>query len=261
MLGIAGLVLCSLIRCEIDHGIEPIRSGISGTIHYIGKWPKNTAEVRIVAATKFPPTDINDLIIGDILPIGGDTAAYTFYVDPGEYYLGLVWRERNQAWGIQSIFGIYLEQGNPFSPGAIMVPDQNTIIAGKDITGDFAHARRATASSISGMVKFNGAWPPNVENFMVIASTQFPPQSLLDFSFSSLLPAYVDTANYFIAASPNTYRAVGVVLKIKEQPWAMDNIVGILLKPGTFELQEIIVPTETSQIKGVNIDVYFSGLQ
>ncbi|MCU0644047.1 MAG: hypothetical protein MUC94_07265 [bacterium] len=255
----AGLAFVILISCEMDHGIEPIRSGISGTIHYVGDWPQNTAEVRIVAATKFPPTDLNDLIIGDILATGGDSAAYTFYLDPGEYYLGLVWRKRNAAWGIQSIFGIYLEQGNPFSPGLIAVPDQKTIINGKDITADFAHAKRATTSSISGTVKFNGNWPQNVENFMVIASTQFPPQSLLDFAFSSLLPANVDSTNFSISAAPDTYRAIGVVIKIVDKPWALDNIVGILLKPGSFELQEIVVPTDTSQIAGVNINVYFSG--
>jgi hypothetical protein len=81
----------------------------------------------------------------------------------------------------------------------------------------------------------------------------------LDFAFSSLLPANVDSANYFITAAPDTYRAIGVVIKIIDKPWALDNIVGILLKPNSFELQEIVVPTETSQIAGVNINVYFSG--
>ena len=251
------LTILSFVRCEMDHGIEPIRSGISGTIHYAGNWPKNTAEVRIVAATKFPPTDLNDLIIGDILPNGGDSTNYTFYLDPGDYYLGLVWRERDAAWGIQSIFGIYFESGDPFSPGLITVPDRKTIIQGKNILANFVYAKRATQSSIAGTVKFNGTWPQNVENFMVIASTQFPPQSLLDFSFSSLLPANVDSADFFIAASPEVYRAIGVVIKIIDRPWAMDNIVGILLKPGSFELQEITVPTDTSQITGININVYF----
>jgi hypothetical protein len=255
----AGLAMVILISCEMDHGIEPIRSGISGTIHYLGDWPQNTAEVRIVAATKFPPTDLNDLIIGDILATGVDSAAYTFYLDPGEYYLGLVWRERNAAWGIQSIFGIYTEPDTILAPSLITIADDTTIVAGKDFTADFAYARRASESSISGSVKFNGTWPQNIENFMVIASTQFPPQSLLDFAFSSLLPANVDSANYSISAAPDTYRAIGVVIKIVDKPWALDNIVGILLKPNSFELQEIVVPTDSSQIAGVNINVYFSG--
>lgn len=256
---VISLPILFLFDCGMDHGIEPIRSGISGTIHYVGNWPQNTAEVRIVAATKFPPTDLNDLIIGDILPNGNDSSAYTFYLDPGDYYLGLVWRGRDAAWGIQSIFGIYLEAGESFSPGLITVPDNKTIINGIDITADFAHAKQASESSISGSVKFNGAWPPNVENFMVIASTQFPPQSLLDFSFSSLLPANIDSADFFISAAPDIYRAIGVVIKIIDTPWALDNIVGILLKPNSFELQEIVVPTDTSKIEGVNISVYFSG--
>ncbi len=248
-----------ILMCKMDHGLEPIRSGISGTIKYIGKWPANTAELRIVAATKFPPTDVNDLIIGDVLPIGGDSTVYTFYLDPGDYYLGLVWREREASWGIQSIFGIYTEPDNAFSPGLITIPDDATIVTGKDIIADFAHAKRASNSNISGKIKFIGNWPEQVENLMVIASTQFPPESLLDFAFSNLLPAYVDSIDYFIPAAPDTYQAVGAVIKLVDQPWALENIVGLLFKPNSLELQEVIVPDEDSQVKGVNLTVYFRG--
>ncbi|MDZ7334034.1 MAG: hypothetical protein ONB33_04715 [candidate division KSB1 bacterium] len=236
--------------CSLDHGLEPIRSGIQGTIKYIGKWPQNTAEVRIVAATKFPPTDINDLIIGDILPIGGDSTIYTFYLAPGDYYVGLVWRERNAAWGIQSIFGIYTEPGNAFAPASIHVPDDRTIVTGKDIIADFAYARKATNSSISGTIKFLGQWPAGSENCMVIATTKFPPATLLDLAFSGLQPANVDSLNYFIPASPGLYRAVGVVIKKVNQPWALENVVGLLLK-------DIVVATDSSQVTNVNFVVYF----
>lgn len=249
-----------ILMCKMDHGLEPIRSGISGTIKYIGKWPANTAEIRIVAATKFPPTDVNDLIIGDVLPIGGDSTVYTFYLDPGDYYLGLVWREREASWGIQSIFGIYTEPGEFFTPGLITIPDEKTLIPDKDIIADFSYARKSSNSSISGAVTFIGNWPPEkVENFMVIASTRFPPQSLLDFNFSGLLPAYIDSIEYFIPAAPDTYQALGVVIKIVDQPWALENIVGLLFKPNSLELQEIIVPNDDSQIKGVDITVHFRG--
>lgn len=253
----AGFLL--ILNCAMDHGLEPIRSGISGTITYLGKWPPKTAEVRIVAATKFPPTDINDLIIGDVLPVGGDSTVYTFYLAPGNYYLGLVWREAEASWGIQSIFGIYVEKGNPFSPGLITIPDDRTITTGKDIVADFANAKRATTSRIAGKVSFSGKWPENVENFMVIASKRFPPESLLDFSFSNLQPGYVDSANYYIPAAPDTYRAIGVVIKLANQPWALENIVGLLFKPNSFEPQPVIVPTEESQVEGVNLSVYFRG--
>ncbi|UCE07337.1 MAG: hypothetical protein JSW07_04705, partial [bacterium] len=239
------------------HGLEPIRSGISGTIKYIGKWPANTAEVRIVAATKFPPTDINDLIIGDILPLGGDSTDYSFYLEPGDYYLGIVWREREAPWGIQSIFGIYTAPDNAFTPAVITVPDDTTMVTGKDIIADFSYAKKASNSSISGTITFIGNWPENVENVMVIGSTQFPPESLLDFAFSSLLPAYVDSADYFIQAVPDTYKAIGAIIKIADQSWALENIIGLLLKPNSLELQEVIVPDENSQVQDVDLIVYF----
>ncbi len=238
------------LTCEMNHGLEPIRSGISGTIKYIGKWPQNTAEVRIIAATKFPPSDLNDLIIGDILPIGGDSTIYTFYLSPGDYYLGLVWRERDASWGIQSIFGIYTTPGNALSPAAISIPDEKSIVTGKDIVADFAYAKKASSSSISGKISFIGNWPEQSENFMVIAATKFPPTSLLDMAFTGLQPAYVDSINYSISAAPATYHVVGVVIKKVNQSWALENLVGLLLK-------DIIVPTDTSAIKGVDFPVFF----
>jgi hypothetical protein len=106
-------------------------------------------------------------------------------------------------------------------------------------------------------VRFVGQWPENIEGFMVIASTTFPPITLLDFSFSSIRPGYVDSTDYFISASPDTFLAVGVVMKLINQPWALENIVGILLKENSFQPQEVIVPTETSQIENVDFTVYF----
>lgn len=241
-----------VLTCQMEHGLEPIRSGISGTIKYLGKWPQNTAEVRIVGSTKFPPSDLNDLIIGDILPIGGDSTIYTFYLDPGDYYVGLVWRERDAAWGIQSIFGIYIESDTVLTPSLITIPDDTTIVTGKDIIADFAYARRASKSSISGTITFIGEWPENVENFMVIATSdkQLSPKSLFELAFSGLYPAYVDTIDYSVYAAPGTYHAVIVIIKWVDQPWALKDIRGLLVK-------EIIVPTEDSKIDSVDFPVYF----
>lgn len=239
-----------LLTCEMDHGLEPIRSGISGTIKYIGKWPPNTGEVRLVASTKFPPTDEKELIIGDILPTGIDSTDYIFYLKPGDYYIGLVWREREATWGIQSIFSIYTDPGNTFSPGLITIPDDTTIVRGMNLIADFSYAKKASNSSISGKIKFVGDWPEQVENFMVIAGVQFPPISLLDLAFSGLQPAYIDSIEYTVAAAPGTYRAVGVVLKKVDQPWALEDVVGLLLK-------EISVPTDSTAVKGIDFTVFF----
>ena len=245
--------------CQMDHGLEPIRSGISGTIHYIGEWPENTAEIRIVATKTFPPNDVNDLIIGDVLPLSGDSTKYFFYLEPGDYYLGLVWRGHDTAWGIQSIFGIYFEPDQPFSPGQINVPDASIMVDEKNIEADFSKAKAVSASKITGTLRFSGAWPDSVEDVRVIASLEFPPTSLLDLSFSNGIPAYVDSASYYIPVSPGIYKAVGVVIKQKNQPWSVNNIVALYLKENSFLWQEVVVPTEESQIEEVDIDVVFRG--
>ena len=257
--GFFSLLSILFLTCQMDHGLEPIRSGISWIIHYQGNWPDNTAEVRIVAATKFPPNDINDLIIGDVLPIGNDSTEYNFYVDPGNYYLGLVWREYNSAWGIQSIFGIYFVPGEPFTPGLINVPDASTMVRGIDIEADFSKARKVSDSQIAGTVYFSGTWPKEVEDVRVIASLVFPPTSLLDLSFSNGLPAYIDYAAYFISVSPGTYKAIGVVIKQVDKPWSVNNIVGLLFKENSLELQEVIVPSEDSKISGIDLHIIFRG--
>ena len=256
---IISIFLFLIFACQMDHGLEPIRSGISGTIHYIGEMPQNTAEVRIVAATKFPPTDVNDLIIGDVLPLGGDSTVYNFYLEPGNYYLALVWREHDSAWGIQSIFGIYFVPGEPFTPGEINVPDASTLVTKKDIEADFSKAKKVSESQIAGTVRFTGTWPDGVEDVRVIASLEFPPTSLLDLSFSNGIPAYVDSASYYLPVAPGIYKAVGVVIKKENEPWSVNNIVGLLFKENSFVLQEVVVPTEDSQVQGIDINVAFRG--
>ena len=74
------LILLALIACDSDHGLEPIRSNIQGTITYVGDWPAPATEVRLVTATKFPPSGVSDLIIGESIPLTGDSYDYNFYL-------------------------------------------------------------------------------------------------------------------------------------------------------------------------------------
>lgn len=250
---ISMLMILLFVGCESDHGLEPTRSGISGTITYVGDWPENTAEVRIVAATSFPPNSVEDLIIGDLMPVGGDSTEYNFWVNPGDYYLGLVWRGRDSAWGIQSIFAIYFEPGETFMPSMITVPDRQTVVANKDMVADFSRARVASESRISGTITFEGEWPANVEEVRVIASSKSimsSSLSLLDLSFSGSLPAYQDAVNYEISVSPDTYKTLAVLIKIQDQEWSIENVVGLYLNP-------VEVPTATSHVEDVDFTVTF----
>ena len=63
---------------------------------------------------------------------------------------------------------------------------------------------------------------------MVIASSNFPPESLLDLSFSALIPPNIDSTDFFIPVPPDTFKAVVAVLKIENQSWVLDNIIGLL---------------------------------
>ena len=73
---ISSLISLVLVACQSDHGLEPIRSNIQGVISYSGEWPAPVEEVRLVTASKFPPSGVSDLIIGESIPLDGNSYDY-----------------------------------------------------------------------------------------------------------------------------------------------------------------------------------------
>jgi hypothetical protein len=50
--------------CQVEKGIEPIRSAIKGTIIFTGEWPLPPVEVVLIAADDYPPAEFSDMILG-----------------------------------------------------------------------------------------------------------------------------------------------------------------------------------------------------
>ncbi len=84
-----------------------------------------------------------------------------------------------------------------------------------------------TQSGIAGVVYFHNQWPEQTDEVIVVASTKFPPTSLEDIIMSEPLPTFVDSASFVIWTNPQTFQAVGVIWKEKDQPWDVTNIIGI----------------------------------
>lgn len=251
----------SIYNCDDDHGLEPIRSNIHGVITYSGDWPTPPAEVRLVAATAFPPSAISDLIIGEPVPLTGDSYEYFFYLKPGTYKLvGIAWRAENSTWDIMSICGLYFEGENKLSPGEIVIATDTSQVKNINIFVDRAKAKKITNTKITGKIKFEGAWPDSIIDVRVIATdhlTIIPLSlpSLLDISFSDGIEVGADSVDYVIKAFPTTYVATGVIFFKSGQTLSENdlfyslNIGGLSLTPYTIE--------EDSTIHGPDFSIKF----
>ncbi|MCD4666146.1 MAG: hypothetical protein K8R68_12825 [Bacteroidales bacterium] len=253
---IASLFSLVFMGCQSDHGLEPIRSNIHGVITYSGEWHSPPAEVRLVSATKFPPSGVSDLIIGESIPVSGDSYDYNFYLKPGAYKLvGVAWREQNSTWDIISICGLYFSGTDSLAPSEVIIPTDTSCVKNINIFVNRSKARRVTDSKIVGSIKFNGAWPDSVEDIRVIATTKFslfPLElpSLLDISFSNGIVPGVDSADYIINAFPATYEATGVVMFKANQSFSLESIIAL-------EQRRYIV-AEDSTVAGPDFTIDFN---
>lgn len=112
-----------------------------------------------------------------------------------------------------------------------------------------------TQSGIAGVVHFQNEWPESTDEVMVVASTKFPPTSLEEIIMSEPLPTFVDSTSFVIWTNPQTFQAVGVVWKEKDQPWDVTNIIGIYFptsdhfSPGT-----VTIPDKNTLVDSITID-------
>lgn len=129
-----------------DHGLEPIREGISGRITYVGAWPDTTEWVRLAVFKKLPPSvfdiPLNPPVFSDTLPRFVSSYDYTLTLAPGTYeWVVLAWKPKKQFAssdfsGLDTL-GMYSNASNPSAPRAIAVPIKD-LLTGVDIVADFA---------------------------------------------------------------------------------------------------------------------------
>lgn len=116
-----------------------------------------------------------------------------------------------------------------------------------------------TKSGIAGSIFFKNAWPNETDQVIVVASTVFPPTSLEDIIMSEPLQTNVDTARYVIWSNPETFAAIGVVWKEKNQPWNVTNIIGIYFPTADhFSPGKVSIPDRNTLIDSINIDADLS---
>lgn len=236
--------------CDGDHGIAPLRSTISGTVTFLGDWPEATAQVVIVASTRFPPTAFTDLILSEPLPIGVSQYDYDLYVPPGTYQLvGVAWRGEDEAWDVNSLVGQYTQQ--------VVVATESSQATGIDITVNF------TRGTISGSVTFQGDWPENAEEVRVVVYQTYPPASFFLMSgYSDPIPLGVSAHGYTVSLAPGTYEWVIVVWRPAGKFWGPDvfpeGYLGMYTSPSDTTRPGQVVVQQAKVSAGINIAVDFA---
>lgn len=259
LLLLLNIILLATFSCDIDTGLAPTKSGISGVIHFQNEWPQETDEVMVVASTKFPPTSLEEIIMSEPLPTFVDSASFTIWTNPQTFKaVGVVWKEKDQPWDVTNIIGIYFPTDDHFSPGAVSIPDRETLVESINIEANLENARLRVDSAIQGMLRINGDWPAGAENVLVVASKTILPTSLLDIVFSSPIEVGFDSLAYYLSVQPGTYRLLGALVTEKDQNIGINSIKGIYKKkPSDFLPGSVVVQTDTTIIENIDIILDF----
>jgi hypothetical protein len=242
------IIFVTGLNCHVDQGLEPVRSAIEGTITFTGSWPGDPAEVRLVSAKKFPPSDISEIDIGEAIPTDVSSYSYTYYVDPGTYpFIGVAWREKDSVWDVLSICGVYFSGSDSLAPSEIVIPSDTSMIQNIDIRVNRSKAHKVTDTKITGSISSSGTWPADITEARVIATTKFSLvptvlPSLLDLAFSDKIVPGTTQTDYVIKAFPGKFVATGVLFFKQGHNLSLTDIIysaqigGLSL--GEYEVQE-----------------------
>jgi hypothetical protein len=245
--------------CHIDTGLEPTKSGFKGTVHFKDKWPENTDQVIVVASTKFPPTVITEIVLGEPLPLFQDSVQYEIYTPPEKFAaVGVVWKEKDQPWDVTNIIGIYFDSPNHFVPGSIDIKNREEMIDSVNITAELSKAKRKVDSRVQGRIIVKGQWPPLAESVLVAASHTILPSSLLDISFGFPIAAPFDTTDYSLPIQPGSYALIGALVIETGASIGFESIKGIYKKkPTDFLPGTVKIGTDTTIVKNIDILIDF----
>ncbi len=253
--------LGSALYCGLDSGLEPTRSGFRGTVRFKNNWPEQTDQLMVVAATKFPPTAITEIVMGDPLPLFVDSAEYAVYTPPAKFAaVGVVWKEKNQPWDVTNIIGFYFPTEDHWTPGSVEIKNRDSMVDSVDIVADLSKAKRKVASTLEGTLKVQGTWPSAAQSVLIAALTALPSpkSSLLDVSFGIPIIAGFDSTVYIMSIQPGTYLLITALVIEENAPIGLQSIRGIYKKKPTDFFSPVTVPTDTSHIKDINITIDFS---
>jgi hypothetical protein len=254
------LPLLTIPSCDFNSGLQPTRSGFRGKIYFQNSWPPQTDQVIVVAATKFPPTSITEIVMGDPLPLFQDSTTYELYTPPQSFAaIGVVWKQKNQPWDVTNIIGIYFDSDDHFTPGKITLSNRDQMLENMDLVADLSKAKLQVSSGIEGMLHIKGAWPVAAQSILMAASKPILPSSLLDISLGQPMAVPFDSTRFFINLQPGTYRLIGALLIEQGVDLSISSLAGIYYKKaGDLFPGSITIPNDTTRVRGMHITIDFN---
>jgi len=138
------IVLLFIFSCNVGHGLKPESSektgktGISGTITFIGNWHPDTYEVRIAVLKKYPPESMFHIsAFSDPIPEEVYTYEYILELQPGTYKgVVVAWRSLEIIFDPDYVLGFYKESPQDSLPAQVTVKE-GELTKNIDITADF----------------------------------------------------------------------------------------------------------------------------
>jgi len=268
--GILGACLL-LSACKIDHGLAPLKTRIRGKILFQGPTPPEyVAEVRVVAAKRFPPENLtSDVIFSERLPFDPqkdparlDTVRYELVAEARTYpAVGVLWRRAGAPWELTNILGIYTDPLQ-FAPKPVTVDETNPVVEGVDILANWDLAFRD--AYIQGTIYFRGTWPEDTE---ILALGMFPiiPKTAVEFltikALDITIPLFREEPySYRTPVASGVYKFIAVFWKGRNTSIFDIRAIGFYACPGDslLPLSVAVQPGETKT--GVDIVVDFSHL-
>lgn len=267
------LLLVGMVQfsgCDFNHGVEPIRTKITGAIIFDGIPPWYAREARVVLAKKFPPDNLlTDLVYSDPLPFNKDdtrthpdTVRYELVAQAGVYpAVGVLWRRSGQPWDIANVIGLYVSQ-TELSPKSVVIDDATPIVSGVDVNVDWRLALRD--AYLAGEISFRGEWPSDTE---ILALAVFPivPKSSLDFlSVKALdinIPLFrAEPYKFRTAVASGTYKFITVFWKGKKTNIFDIRAIGFYACPTDSTLPKSVTVGADSTATGIDFVLDFSTL-
>lgn len=256
--------------CNSDHGMDPVRTRMTGEVIFENTPPSYVREAVFIAAKKLPPDNLlTDVVFSDPLPFDRDsnrttpdTVKFDLIADAGKYAAaGVLWRKQNEPWDIANILGLYTEPGQ-ITPKEIELTAEHPVEDSIYIPANWDLANRD--SYIEGTITFADAWPANTE---IVALTYFSqiPRNAFEYiiylkGLDINVKKFSQTYRYRSAVNSGEYKFISLFWYGKGGSFNDIRAVGFYACPDDSLNPRALVAPAGGEVKDVDFTVYFSSL-
>jgi len=274
LLSILSISIVILITCQIDHGLGPLHSKISGRVYLQGNLPPHTDEIRVAAALTFPPRNINELLFSDMLQfksgskITNPSPEWEIYLPEGTYgVVAAIWKEDNQSWNISDVVGVFGVTfiGNVLTglPQPVTIRNEHDVLDTINIAANLNRVNRD--AKIEGKITFLGKWPENTGITGVGAFFDIPEKNdpfdyfyknaALDYGVTTFIKEY----DYMLRVnSSDTLKYIAVLWIDTSFDLNQIHDIGFFPDPENPDNPGMVVVPAGSSVNDINITVDFS---